>query len=788
MRRTGLAAAGLVAIAGCTVAPPGAREMLSYDKLPTAVRSSPRETNKPKFGPPPPGYIRIRGEAVPGWRPEDMLYETRGPLSWYPLGPRPIIDEYWSGYDDASGRVVSVAVHPSDPQMVYIASASGGVWKTTDGGGLWVPLTDELSNLNHGYVTLDPSDAETIYVGTGEYTVQSSGDGLFRSTDGGLSWERIATTDEVGSACSGIAIDPTDPDTIHVTGNRGYVRSTDGGATWDVRLGAWASSVVLNPLDPSVVYVGRHNIGVYRSTDGGTSFTQLTNGLPSSNVRRVLLAISASNPNVLYTAIINPGAGLLGLYKTTDGGESWTEKTNTPDFPYPQGWYDAFVGVDPTDENTVYCGGVFPTYAVAGVIKSTDGGDSWTDITIGTLGGQLHPDQHAITFGPDGTIWIGNDGGVWKSHDGGQSWINTNPTLTVTQNYNIALHPTDPAQVMGGTQDNGTVERDFDIEEWPQILSGDGGFLAYDHAWPERRYTTYVYLSVYRLEPDDWANISGPWGSDPRNFIAPLVMDPSDAHTLLGGTNRVWRTHNAHADADWTPISGTEVGGGGTLNAIAVAQLDSDTIYTGSSTGKVFVTTDASFWHDRSAGLPGGQVSDIFIHPDDPIIAYIAFHNTSGPRVLRTEDQGLTWTDVTGDMPDGVSARALAVDWRFDPPHLYSGCGVGVYSSFNGGVTWEKDGTDLPNVNVGDLAIDPVRNTITVGTYGRGAWRAELPDSDIPGDLNGDGCVDQADLGILLTDWDCQPPDPCPGDCDGDGDTDHSDLGILLAHWGEGCP
>ncbi len=739
-----------------------------------------------EYGPPPPGYIKILGEAVPDWRPSDMITGPRGPRSplvWSPLGPRPIVDEIWSGNAEASGRVVSVAPHPSDAATIYIASASGGIWKTTNGGGLWTALTDELSNLNHGCVALDPSNPNTVYVGTGEYTTQSTGDGLFRSTDGGTTWTRVATTAQVGSTCSRVIVDPGNPQRLHVTGNNGYARSDNGGLSWTTYLSGSASDLAVNPSNPQTVYVARHGDGIYRSINGGTNFTKLGGGLPTTDINRIILAIAPSNPNTLYTAIINGSSGLRGLYKTTDGGTNWTQKTNTPNFPYPQGWYDACLAVSPTNENLVYAGGVFPTYAEAGVIKSTDGGDSWTDVTIGTLGGQLHPDQHAIAFGPDGTVWVGNDGGVWKSTNGGQSWINTNSTLTVTQNYNIALHPADPAQLMGGTQDNGTVGRQFDVLEWPQVRGGDGGFLAYDFNYPTRKYTTYVYLAVYRFNPG-YAEITGPWSSDPRNFIAPLVMDPNDPHTLLGGTNRVWRTTNAHTTHTWTPISTSTVSGGGTLNAIAVAAGASNTIYTGSSTGAVYVTTDASTWNNRTGLLPSGQISDIVLDPHDPATAYVAFHNTSGTRVARTTNYGVNWTNVTGDLPTGVSARALAVDWRFTPPHLYSGSGVGVYSSADGGATWVKDGLDFPNVNIGDLAIDTTRWTISAGTYGRGAWRADLP--PLRGDLDFDGTVDLADHTVFarcLNGPDVPtPPVGCSAaefaraDLDGDVDVDLADF------------
>lgn len=737
----------------------------------TAGRQEQNGSNRRmKMGPPPPGYIRITGEPVPGWKPADMVAGPRtGPsgLNWTPLGPRPILDEGWSGNDDASGRVVSIAPHPTDPNTVYIASASGGIWKTTDAGLNWAPLTDELSILNHGCVTIDPSNPETVYAGTGEYTTQSNGDGLFRSTDGGAMWERIGTVAQVGSRCSRVVVDPTDPLVIHITGNSGYSRTDDGGGNWTRYLTGGCSDVALKPGDPSTVFVGRHGDGIYRSTNGGDSFTKLTTGLPGSNVNRILLAVAPSNPNMVYTAIINGSAGLRGFYKSTNGGDAWTEMTNTPNFPYPQGWYDAFVGVDPTNENVVYAGGVFPSYAVAGVIKSTTGGASWSDITYGAGGSsQLHPDQHAIAFGPTGTIWIGNDGGAWKSNNQGFSWINCNATLAVTQNYNIAVHPSDPSKVMGGTQDNGTVGRDLPIDAWPQIVAGDGGFLAYDFNEPERRYTTYVRLVTFRITDTSFADITGPWetAGDPVNFIAPLVMDPNDSHTLLGGTNRVWRTKNADTAADWTAISSTSVAAGGTLNTLAVALGAPDTIYSGSSNGRVFVTTNGTTWLDRSVGLPSGGISDIVIDPADPGTAYVAYYNSSGARLLRTPDHGVTWINNTGDLPLGVAARALAIDWRFDPLVMCVGSGSGVYCSFDAGATWIKDDLDLPNVNIGDLVLEPASGTLTAGTYGRGAWQAVLADCNNNGlvdgreiadgtaqDTNGDGRPD-----------DCEAPLPAP--------------------------
>ncbi|GJM08212.1 MAG: hypothetical protein DHS20C11_04880 [Lysobacteraceae bacterium] len=679
-----------------------------------------------RMGPPPPNDPLIVGEPLPGWKASD---QHRGALvlDWEPMGPRPIVDEFWSGNDDASGRVVSIAPHPTDPNTVYIASASGGVWKTTDAGALWTPLTDALPSLNHGCVTIDPSNPDHVYVGTGEYTTGSSGAGIFMSDDAGDSWVQLANEQVMGNTCSGLVVDPNDASVLHFTGQAGYLRSDDGGSTWTTVLTGRASDLEVNETG---IFVAQHGIGIHRSTDDGASFSLLTGGLPTAQIGRILITASDTRPNIMYTAFLT-GNSLLGLYRSTDRGTTWSLKPNTPDFPSPQGSYDAFLAVHPGTTDELWAGGVFPSYAVAGVITSSNGGDSWEDVTFGRVSGQLHPDQHTIAFGPTGTIWVGNDGGVWRSDDRADTWVNTNSTLQVTQNYQIAVNPSDNQQVMGGTQDNGTVSRDIGTDQWPQIVAGDGGFLMFDFDNPNRRYTTYVYLAIYRLTGGSFSEITGPWGADPKRFIAPLVMDPSNANTLLGGTNRVWRTDNASTSANWSPISDIDVGGAGRLSAIAVSARDSNVIYTGSDTSAIWNGRgDPITWLDRTPS-GSGFVSDLIVSPQQPERVFASFIQTSGLRVAHSQDGGLNWDDVSGDLPSGVAVRALEVDWRAEPPVLYAGTGAGVWWSYDLGQTWTNTGSDLPNVNMGDLRLLMDDSLLVAGTYGRGVWTVELPQYSI---------------------------------------------------------
>lgn len=438
--------------------------------------------------PPRPGDPRIHVGSMPGWRP-DTEVATRSSGGWRSVGPQSL---YTVGEDLMvnSGRVVSFALHPTDPKIVYIGSASGGVWKTIDGGLSWMPLTDELPNLNQGCVALAPSRPEEIWVGTGEFSVQSGGAGVFHSTDGGKHWVQRGTAAEVGWNCAALIVDPTRPEIVHFAGNSGYARTNDGGATWRILLDGEVSSLVARPDHPQTLYAVRYvrfleYAAIFRSVDGGETWQRFSE-LPDE-VNRVTLAIAPSQPEILYALADHDDA--LALYKSIDGGRHWSGDL-LGDRLFAQGGYNQALVVDRHDPAKVWAGGQILFY-------SPDGGESWElhgrRREFGAL--YVHADLHAFAWGADGKLWLATDGGVYSNADptNGLTWEDANHNLATTQSYSLALHPTEERSFLTGTQDNGTLETRNGELSWESIFGGDGFSCAYDPFYPERRFASSQY-------------------------------------------------------------------------------------------------------------------------------------------------------------------------------------------------------------------------------------------------------------------------------------------------------
>jgi photosystem II stability/assembly factor-like uncharacterized protein len=663
-------------------------------------------------------------------QPEALPLSGVGPggLDWTFLGPRPITGDYWAN-GIVSGRVTCVAPHPTNANIVYVAGAQGGVWKTADGGTTWTVLTETLSSIASGWIAIDPVNPNTIWYGTGEQNYSGDsfyGDGLFRSTDAGTSWTKVATVSQVGSYIARVVVKPGDSNTIFVGSSSGFVRSTDGGATWASTLSVnWCDDIAVDPVTPTNVWASFNTKGVYKSTDGGANWTQTLSGPGRTN-----LAVSKTNPLDLFASLATGPGALYGAYKSSDGGATWSLLSGTPDYLNGQGWYDNTIVVSPTDTNTVLAGGTYPYSASAhGIVKTTNGGVSWTDVTKGVDNSLVHPDQHALAFGPTGVLWLGNDGGVWKTTDLGGHWVNCNNGLGIAQFYTVAAHPTNPNDIIGGTQDNGSV-RFGGATSWPELISGDGGPVLYQRESPNFFYSSYVRMNpLYKWNSGSYVGtVTGGWpGAGDRVDWAngPLVEDPVRNGMLYVGSQRLWRSTDS--GTTWSIFSSDLTGGSGVLRSFAVSPQDTNQMWAGSSDGLLHRSHDnGGSWVILTTGLAPVPIPDIAVSPADTGSAYVVSSTSSGPRVLHTSDGGATFVSVTGDLPVGLRTMSLAVDWRVTPERLYLGTDYGVYVSLNGGAHWIKANNGMPSLAVYDLAVDGFNSKLVAATHGRGMWRADL--------------------------------------------------------------
>ena len=701
---------------------------------PTVARAASEAVPAPDREPPPQRVTLDQMNALAAGaalrEPEPLRLTGLGPagLDWVFLGPRPMTGDYWSGGANVSGRVSCVAVHPTNASIAYAAAAQGGIWKTVDSGVNWTVLTDGLSSIASGWLSIDAAAPNTLWYATGEQHGCGDcfyGDGLFKSTDAGSSWNKLATVSQVGSYVARVLPKPGDATTLYLGSSRGFVRSSDSGASWSVTLaGGWCDDVAVDPINTANVWAAIEGKGVYRSTDSGVNWT-ITLAAPA----RVNLAVSKNHPSVLFASLVTGPGYLFGMYKSSDGGQSWALLGATPDYLGGQGWYDNTVVISPTDTNTVIAGGVYPYSASAkGIIKTVNGGATWTDITHGIDNSVVHPDQHCLAFGPDGALWLGNDGGVWKSPDLGAHWLSLNNGLGITQFYSVAAHPTDTGDIIGGTQDNGSA-RYRGTGVWPQVVSGDGGPVMYQRESPNFFYTTYVRLNpLYKWNDGAYVGaITGAWAGSERADWAngPLIEDPTVNGTFYVGTYRVWKSTNS--GGSWNTVSPDLSGGSGRLLSLAVSPLDPNQLWSGSSDGNLRRTRDGGAdWTFLVPNVGGAKITDLSLSPADTAIAYVCADMTSGRRIQYTDDGGDSLTDVSGNLPVGVRSMCLAVDWRTTPARLYVGTDYGVYASLDGGGNWVKASNGMPNVAIYELAIDTANSKLVAATHGRGMWRANL--------------------------------------------------------------
>ena len=724
-----------------------------------------------KLARPQKGEAKTKPAPPPAVAADRMTSATFNGLQLRPIGPAV-----------TSGRVVDFAVQPGNRSTYYVASASGGVWKTTTAGTSWTPIFDAEGAFSIGCVTLDPHDPLTVWVGTGENNSQRSvsyGDGIYKSVDGGKSWTNVGLKDSMH--IGRIVVDPRNSNVVYVAamgplwspgGDRGLYKTTDGGRTWKAVLtiseNTGVSDIAVDPANPDVLYAAayqrrRHvwtlidggpESAIYKTTDAGATWKKIVKGLPSEDLGRIGLATGPTRPDVVY-AIVEAAGGTGGVFRSEDRGESW-EKMSKYVSDSPQ-YYQELV-VDPKNADRVYS---MDTY----LMVTDDGGR-----TFRHAGERYkHVDNHALWIDPDNTDYLldGNDGGVYESFDRGATW-NFKANLPVTQFYRVDTDNALPFyNVYGGTQDNQslggpsrtTSEHGITNDMWFVTTGGDGFQSRVDPEDPNTVYAESQYGVLVRFDRRTGVAIEiqpqpGPGESPLRwNWDSPITISPHSHTRLYFAAQRVFRSDDR--GNSWKPVSpdltrqidrnklkvmgrvwsvdavakNTSTSFYGNIVSLAESPVQEGLIYAGTDDGSIQVTEDGgATWRkvERVPGVPENTyVSRLEPSPADADVVYAAFDNHKmgdlKPYVFRSGDRGRTWTSIAGNLPQRGSVYAVVED-PVKRDLLFAGTEFGLFFTSDGGKKWTQLKGNFPTIAVRDLKIQKRENDLVVATFGRGFY------------------------------------------------------------------
>lgn len=682
------------------------------------------------------------------------------------------------------GRVADIAVHPTKRSTWYVAVGSGGLWKTANAGITWTPIFDDLPSYSIGDVALDPNNPDVVWVGTGENVSGRHvawGDGVYRSRDGGRSWEQMGLerSEHIGK----ILIDPRNSDVVFVAaegplwasgGDRGLYKTTDGGRSWEHVLEidehTGVTDVEFNPANPDVMYAAtyqrrRHTwsflaggpeSGIYKSTDGGDTWRRVGVGLPSGDVGKIGLAVTPANPELVY-ATIEADSSERGFYRSMDQGESWDRRNSYISGGTGAHYYQE-IEASPTDPNVVYQMDVF-------IQVTRDGGATFSNLGTGR---EKHSDNHAMWIDPDDPNHsiVGTDGGLYESFDDGTTYRHFE-NLAISQFYFLALDNSEPFyNVLGGAQDLGTLygpARTTNVEgvrnrDWYVPVGADGADVAFDPNDPHTFYVETQQGNLYRYdqrseEALDIQPQSAP-GDDPERWTwnAPILISPHASDRLYFASQRLWRSDD-RGDS-WTAISGDlttnrnryelemmdrvwsvnalyhngAMSKYATITAISESPITEGVLYTGSDDGLINVTEDGGADWRLAGSLPGvperSFINDVEASQHDANVVFAAAdaHKTGDftPYLFRSSNRGQSWQSITGDLPAETIVWAIQQD-HVNPDLLFIGTEFGLYFSVNGGTNWTKL-SGAPTISFRDIEIHRRDNDVVGATFGRGFY------------------------------------------------------------------
>ncbi|MCA0959225.1 hypothetical protein LCL86_09245 [Muricauda ruestringensis] len=673
-----------------------------------------------------------------------------------------------------SGRINDMEAHPTNSRIVYAGTAGGGVWKSNDAGTTFNPIFDDYCQ-SIGAVALDPNDPDkTIYVGTGETWTRNSvsvGDGLYKTTDGGANWNKIGF--EKSERIANIIVNPNNSQEIYVgvlgalwgdSEERGVFKSSDGGATWEKLLyvdpKTGCADLAMDPTDPNVLYAsmwefrrtgwsfesGGDKSALYKSTDGGKTWNKIHNGFPKGKLGRLAIAIAPSNPKVLYTVIEAEKDERKGLYRSNDAGASWEQLNN--DFGITvRPFYFSRIVVDPQNEDVVVKGGL------SGSI-SRDGGKTFKNL------GNMHSDIHDIVFSikDSDIMYVGTDGGVYRTWDGGTT-MEIVENLPLSQFYHISVDDAEPYNIYGGLQDNGSwwgpssSPGGVEARDWNSVGAGDG-FRVLKHPTKPIIYSEMQGAeNVWRIDTERQLTKTIqplPASEDQKlrwNWNAPMAISTHQPDRFYMGSQYLhksedmgdtWQiispdlTTNDPAKQNQEDSGGLSMDNSGaenhtTIFTIAESAVDENVIWVGTDDGNVQVTQDGGkTWTNTVANIPGLPKNTWCYHIEASVFdkgtAYAVFDghtmNDMTPYAYKTTDFGKTWTSVISDDVVGF-ARNIQEDYE-NPDLLFLGTEFGLYITMDGGKNWKKFTNNMPSVAVHYIELHKKTNDLVMGTHGRG--------------------------------------------------------------------
>ncbi len=677
------------------------------------------------------------------WRKEkEKLINARNNSSsnWVPLGPfdTPIIVS--NGKKRGNGRVNAISFDPFDPDIIWLGTPGGGLWKTLDGGNNWTTNTDNLPVMGISSIIIHPTNNQIMYIATGDgdgadtYSI-----GVLKSLDGGNTWNTTGLSYGVNQSkrINKLIINPNYPDSLIAATNNGITISPDGGITWNSTLTGRIRDIEFKPNNPSIIYAALDASSgaskIYKSTNGGAGWAILGGGLPTGGLDRILLGVTPDNPDVVYALIAKSDAGFYGFYKSNDEGVSWSTQYDCPDpnngcnilgrktdgtSVGGQSWYDMSLAISPIDENIIYAGGI-------ALWESNNGGLNWNIEASSGSGSYayMHVDQHTLEYNPiNNSLYAGNDGGIYKYVDFLNDWVDISDGLEISQFYRLGISKSNSDILVAGAQDNGT-ER-LSSNYWDAIRGSDGMECIIDPYDVNTIYSSSQYGGIKVTYDAD--NPTGATWSDFKPvtydgaWVTPYKMHPLNNNMIVAGYDEVYRTTTG--GAFWDSISNLQIG---QLRIIALAPSDENVIYA-STYATLYVTFDGGInWNRIDNGLPN-SISDVTVSANNPNWVWVTCSNyTNGDKVYESTDGGNTWSNISGTNLPNLPVNCIVYQ-DLTNDDLYIGTDIGIYHKDNTMSEWQPFMTGLPNVEVAELEIHYGSGKIRAATYGRGIWESLL--------------------------------------------------------------